>query len=98
MKVAYSGGERELLPGMRWRDLLTGSTWEVVEATGGAIHSPSGFGGTPTFWCKPVGVLPEAATRWLEDARADGCVAFCGDSIAQMLIDGPAVADAMQAK
>jgi hypothetical protein len=87
MKVACSKGERDVTPGMRWRDLLTGSTWEVVEQTGQGIYSPSGMGGTPTFWCKPVGVLPKEALRWLEDAREDGCVAFCGDSIAAMLIE-----------
>jgi hypothetical protein len=80
---------------MRWRDTLTGSEWEVVELTGERIYSPSGLGGTPCFWCKPIVMTPEAQ-NFLEDARPDGCVSFCGDSIAGGLIgygatapDGP---------
>jgi hypothetical protein len=87
VKVHCSKGERTLRAGMQWRDGLYGSTWEVLEPKGGRIYSPSGFGGTPTFWCKPVGELPEGAKRWLEHAREDGCVSFCGDSIAAGLID-----------
>ena len=89
MKVACSKGERDVLPGMHWRDVLTGSTWEVVEPTGRRIYSPTGFGGTPNFWCKPVGEVPKDAQRWLLEARADGCVEFCGDSIAAMLLAAP---------
>lgn len=85
--VACSRGLREVSAGMQWQDLLTRSTWEVVELKGERIYSPSGLVGTPTFWCKPVGELPKEAQRWLEDAREDGCVAFCGDSIAAMLIE-----------
>lgn len=85
MKVACSKGEREVLPGMQWRDMLTGSTWEVVEPTGDRIYSPSGFGGAPNFWCRCVEWTP-AAERWKADARDDGCIAFCGDSIASMLL------------
>lgn len=92
MKVACSKGERDVVAGMHWRDLLTGSTWQVVGPTGDGIYSPSGLGGTPTFWCRPVGEVPGPARRWLEDAREDGCVAFCGDSIAAMLIDEGAAA------
>ena len=44
MMVSYSMGQREVLPGMRWRDMMTGSTWEVVELTGDRIYSPSGWG------------------------------------------------------
>lgn len=85
MMVAYSGGTREVLPGMRWRDRMTGSTWEVMEPTGDSIYSPSGFGGTANFWCRCVEWTAEAE-RWKEQARADGCIVFCGDSIASMLI------------
>ena len=85
MMVSYSMGQREVLPGMRWRDLMTGSTWEVVELTGDRIYSPSGFGGTPNFWCRCVEWTPEAE-RWKEQAREDGCIVFCGDSIASMLL------------
>lgn len=84
--VACSKGQRDVQPGMRWRDLLTGSTWEVVESSGQRTYSPSGFGGALCFWCKPVGELPRDAARWLEYARADGCIEFCGDSVAAMLL------------
>lgn len=94
VKVHCSKGERTLRAGMRWRDSITGSVWEVVEPEGGRIYSPSGLGGTPTFWCKPV-EKTEAAQPWLADARADGSVSFCGDSIAAGLIatDGVPVVD-----
>ena len=88
--VSYSMGQREVLPGMHWRDLMTGSTWEVVEPTGGRMYSPSGFDGTLNFWCRCVEWTPEAQ-RWKEQARDDGCIVFCGDSIASMLL--PALAD-----
>lgn len=84
--VACSKGQRLVAPGMRWRDLMTGSEWEVVEPAGQRTYSPSGFGGTPEFWCKAVGDMPLEATRYAEYARADGCVSFCGDSIAAMLL------------
>jgi hypothetical protein len=84
--VQYSQGERALSAGMRWRDRLHGGTWEVIEPANGRIYSPSGFGGTPTFWCRPVGDLPESARGYLTSARPDGCVEFCGDSIAASLI------------
>ena len=86
MLVACSKGEREVLPGMRWRDMMTGSTWEVVELTGDRIYSPSGLGGTPNFWCRCI-EWTAPAERWKEGARSDGCIAFCGDSIAAMLLD-----------
>ena len=69
--VAYSMGQREVLPGMHWYDRMTGSTWEVVEPAGTRIYSPSGFGGTPNFWCRCVEWTPEAE-RWKEQAREDG--------------------------
>lgn len=84
--VACSKGVRLVAPGMRWRDLMTGSEWEVVEPAGSRVYSPSGFGGTPEFWCRAVGDMPLHATRYAEHAREDGCVAFCGDSIAAMLL------------
>lgn len=84
--VACSKGERDVQPGMRWRDLMSGSEWEVVEPAGSRIYSPSGLGGTPTFWCRAVGETPLHATRFAEYARADGCVEFCGDSIAANLL------------
>jgi hypothetical protein len=88
MIVNCSRGSREILPGMKWRDPLTGSTWEVVEPSGERIYSPSSFGGAPCFWCRPVGdELPAAAQAWLKDARADGCISFCGDSIAASLLE-----------
>jgi hypothetical protein len=87
VKVHCSKGERTLRAGMRWRDGLHGSTWEVVEPEGGRIYSPSGLGGTPTFWCRPVGVLPAGAEHLLDGHREDGCVSFCGDSIAAGLIE-----------
>lgn len=90
VKVHCSKGERILRAGMKWRDCITGSMWEVVEPEGGRIYSPSGFGGTPTFWCRPV-KKTKAAQPWLEDARTDGCVSFCGDSIAAQLIDANGV-------
>jgi hypothetical protein len=83
-KVHCSLGPRMVRRGSQWRDMLTGTTWEVVEPTGSRIYSPSGFGGTMSFWCKPVGKLTEAAKLW--PAREDGCVDFCGDSIAAGLI------------
>lgn len=86
--VAYSGGRRSIAHGARWRDGLTGSTWEVVEPTGEATYSPSGLGGTRCFWCKPVGEISGDAKHWFKDARADGCVSFCGDSIAAGLLPG----------
>lgn len=86
MMVACSKGDRDVRPGMQWRDLLTGSTWEVVEPSGQRMYSPSGLGGAMGFWCKPVGALSPDASRWLEYARADGCVEFCGDSVAAMLL------------
>ena len=86
MIVACSKGNRNVLPGMQWRDLLTGSIWEVVEPSGQRMYSPIGLGGAMGFWCKPVGALPPDASRWLEYARADGCVEFCGDSVAAMLL------------
>jgi hypothetical protein len=83
--VHCSMGATEVLPGMRWRDMLSGSEWQVVEPTGDAIYSPSGLGGTPCFWCRPI-TITDAAERWLEWARDDGCVSFCGDSIAGALM------------
>ena len=35
---------------------------------------------------RAAGDMPLHATRYAEYARADGCVAFCGDSIAAMLL------------
>jgi len=70
---------------MRWYDRMTGSTWEVVEPAGTRIYSPSGLGGTPNFLCRCVEWTPEAE-RWKEQAREDGCIVFCGDSIASMLL------------
>lgn len=94
--VSYSGGQRELTAGMRWRDALTRTTWEIVEPTGESTYSPSGLGGTPCFWCKPVGELHAEAKRWQDNQRADGCIAFCGDSIAAGLLDpDPAAAAPM---
>jgi hypothetical protein len=92
VRVQCSRGERTLRAGMQWRDGLHGSTWAVVEPEGGRIYSPSGLSGTPTFWCLPVGVLPEAAKHLLDGRRADGCVSFCGDSIAAGLIEPDGVA------
>jgi len=89
--VACSKGERLVAPGMRWRDLMTGSEWEVVEPAGSRTYSPSDFWGTPEFWCRAVGDMPLHASRYAGFARADGCVAFCGDSIAAMLIETPNV-------
>jgi hypothetical protein len=92
MLVHCSRGATEVLSGARWRDMLTGTEWEVVEPTGEAIYSPSGFGGTPCFWCRPItGNDMSDVRRWLETARGDGCVSFCGDSIAAALMAGPAL-------
>lgn len=88
-KVHCSRGPRIIRRGSQWHDMLTGSTWEVVEPTGTRTYSPSGLGGTPEFWCKPVGELTEAAKLW--PAREDGCVEFCGDSIAAGLLDSAGV-------
>lgn len=86
--VSFSGGQRTIRVGSRWHQYLTDSTWEVVEPAGRS-YSPSGFGGCRDFWCKPVGELrDQQAIGWVRDyARADGCVEFCGDSIAAGLIE-----------
>lgn len=86
--VSFSGSKRTVRIGSRWRQYLTDSTWEVVEPAGRS-YSPSGLGGCQDFWCKPVGELRDPqACGWVRDyARADGCVEFCGDSIAAGLID-----------
>ena len=88
-RVSFSGGERIIRAGSRWHQRLTDSTWEVVEPTGTRSYSPSGLGGCLDFWCRPVGELRDAqAIGWIRDyARPDGCVEFCGDSIAAGLID-----------
>jgi hypothetical protein len=92
--IYCSRGMRVITRGSQWRDTLTASTWEVVGPSGNSIYSPSGFGGTMGFWCRPVGELSEAAKLW--PAREDGCVEFCGDSIAAGLIDpGPTMADVL---
>jgi hypothetical protein len=87
VKVHCSKGERELRAGLRWKDSLHGGTWEVVEPSGKRIYSPSGLGGTPNFWCK----LVSGPNAYAHCAREDGCVEFCGDSIAAMLIDARGV-------
>ncbi len=91
MMVLHATGQREVIPGARWRDEVTGSAWEVVEHSGGRIYSPCGFGGTPIFWCRCVDLTP-AAARYQQYAREDGCVEFCGDSIAGALAEAAACA------
>lgn len=84
IRVACSRGHAWIARGVRWQDQLTLTEWEVVEPTGTAIYSPSGLGGTLCFWCKPInGAVPEG---WSKDARPDGCVSFCGDSIAAAVL------------
>lgn len=60
----------------KWWD---GTEWEVVQFTGGRIYSPSGFGGTPTLRCRPLGELNDHFRKYVE---ADGMVDWCGDSVA----------------
>lgn len=60
-------------------------TWRIVEFTSERTYSPSGFGGTPSVWCRLVEGDPQ---RWAAYRRADGCVELCGDSIASALIAG----------
>jgi len=79
--VSYGAGQREVLPGMRWQDRITGIVWEVVEPTGTRSYSPFGSVGTPNFWCRCVEPKP-GIERWRDQAREDGCIPFCGDSIA----------------
>lgn len=88
--VHCSRGVQVLKSGMQWGDLLHGSQWEIVEPSGGTIYSPSGLGGTPIFWCKPVGEVPAGARYYLDSAREDGCVEFCGDSIAAAIMHAEA--------
>jgi hypothetical protein len=55
--------------------------WEVVALTGSRSFSPSGFGGTPEFWCRAAGDVPLHTTKYAQDARADGCVAFAATAL-----------------
>lgn len=86
MMVHCSKGPREVLPGMQFRDTLSGSVWEVVEASGERMYSPSSLGGVMGFWCKPVKDQTPESESWLAYSRDDGCIEFCGDSVAAMLI------------
>ena len=68
-------------PGVRWRDKLSGSEWEIVE-----MAEAKSISGAPWFWCRPVKMTLDAMV-WRKYARGDGCVEFCGDGIAASLID-----------
>lgn len=80
MKVAFSNGYREVETGMKFN--CEGTQWEVIEPANKSTYSPSSLGGTPTFWCKP-----EKADTYKQYQREDGCVEFCGDSVAAMLAE-----------
>ena len=86
MIVACSKGNRNVLPGMQWRDLLTGSIWEVVEPSDQRMYSPIGLGGAMGFWCKPVGALPPDASLWLQYALNDGRVELSSVIVSAMLL------------
>lgn len=61
-----------------------GGVWIIAGFTNQRIYSPSGLGGTPIVRCKLVqGEMP---AHWGEYVDADGCVEWCGDSVASLLI------------
>lgn len=91
MKVAYSGGEKEVDVGTRFEDGVHHATWEVAVCLKTRTYGPSGFGGTPLFACRLVkGEMPD---NWKKYLDANGLIEFCGDSIAASLHQWPTAND-----
>ncbi len=81
VKLTGSAGSVEVAVGDRFTD--HGCEWEVVSFTGGRTYSPSGFGGTPIVRCR---AHSELDAFWKAYEEPDGCVKWCGDSIASIII------------